>query len=255
MLRGERTVWVRVAHGLESLSGLGARVWNEPAAVRNALRELLSVLPLTHVQLDLAALRRRSDPAAGWKAVLGRGDGWAELLRETTQATSDAVRGRAEWGIGLPGPAEAAASLGDASERGVLKAGLQLASFLQGLREADLAFVAVDLSGASVPDKVVAPVFRNAEMYGWRRAAVVGGIAEGAGAAEIRLVGDAPFGELCEAWRRGELVGGGLGAAFWSGAAPPAPVPPRALLFGEMPAGIEPAAIVAAGRSLHQWLS
>lgn len=254
MLRGERTVWVRVANGLESLSGLGAKVWNEPAAVRNALREMLSVLPLTHVQLDLAALRRRSDPAAGWKAVLGRSDGWAELLRETAQATGDAVRGRAEWGIGLPGPAEAAASMGDASERGVLKAGLQLAAFLQGVREAGLTFVAVDLSGASVPDKVVAPVFRNAEMYGWRRAAVLGGIGDGAGGAEIRLFGEAPFGELCEAWHRGELVGGGLGAAFWSGAAPSAPAPSRVLLFGEIPPGIDAAAIVAAGRSLNQWL-
>ena len=54
MLSGnERTVWVRVANGVEALSGLGADVWNEPAAARNALRELFSVLTVTHVEIDL----------------------------------------------------------------------------------------------------------------------------------------------------------------------------------------------------------
>lgn len=255
MLRGERTVWGRVAHGVEALCGRGATVWNEPAAARNALREMLSVLPLTHLQLDLEALRRRAEPPAQWKAVLAGTDGWADLLREIVEATSDAVRGRAEWGIGLPGPPTVAAGVGDTSERGILRAGLQLASFLQGFREAGLAFVAVDLTGPVVPDKIVSPIFRNAEMYGWRRAGVVGRIGDGAAGAEIRLVGDAPFGELCDCWRRGEFVGGGLGATFWSGNALPEPAPPRMLLFGEMPSGIDAAAIVAAGRSLRQWLS
>jgi len=255
MLSGrQRCVWLRVGSGVESLSGLGPAVWNEPAVVRNALREMLSVLPVTHLQLDLGRLLERSDPPSTWGSLLGRGADWAGLLGETAAATADAVRGIAEWGIGLPSPAVVAEELGDASDRAVLKAGLQLASFLQGLREAAVGFVAVDLSAASVPDKVVAPLFRNAEMYGWHRAAVVGAAGQHVGGVEIRLVRGSGYAEVCEFWARGERVGGGLDGAFWAGETLPEPAPPQALLFGEIPAGTEAAGIVAAGRRLTLWL-
>ena len=250
MLSGkERTVWVRVANGVEILSGLGAAVWNEPAAARNALRELFSVLPITHVELDLDALRRRAEPAADWKTVLARGGDWGGLLREMTAAIGDAVRGRAEWGIGLPSPARVAESLGDASERGTLKAGIQLASFLQGFREAGLAFVAVDLTGAAVGEKAVAQVIRNAQMYGWRQAAIVAAPLAPA-PAEIQLADEPTIADLSARWQAGELVGGGLGADFWSGSEPRAALPPQAFLYGAIPANVDAAAIVAGGRRL-----
>jgi len=254
MLSGrERCVWVRAGSGVETLSGLGPATWNEPAVVRNALREMLSVLPVTHVQLDLAQLLGRTDPPSTWSSLLVRSGDWAGLLGETAAATADAVRGIADWGIGLPSPSVVAQTLGDASERGILKAGLQLASFLQGFREANVHFVAVELTAAAVPDKVVAPIFRNAEMYGWRRAAVVDAVDQSVGGAEIRLVQGGAYTEVYESWQRGELVGGGLDAAFWAGEALPEPAPPRALLFGEIPVGADAAAIVAAGRRLTLW--
>ena len=227
----DRSIWLRVANGVESLSGQGPRVWNEPPAVANSLRELLSVLPLTHAQIDLAALRGRSEPRAQWKAMLSREGDWNELLRELVAAVGDAVRGRAAWGLGLPGPGVVADELGDPSERGVLKAGLQLAGFLQGFREAGVGFVSVDLTGAIVSEKAVAPIFRNAQMYGWKRAAIVGDDSSSAAGAEIRLVD-------------------GLTEGFWT-AEEPAPQAPT--LFGEIPSDIEPAAIVAAGRKLERW--
>lgn len=255
MLGGrDRSIWIRAGAGVETLSGMGPAVWNEPAAVRNALREMLSVLPATHLEIDLASLRRRSDPAAEWKTILGRGDGFGELLAEMVQAIGDAVRGRAEWGIGLPGPHVVAESLGDVSDRGVLKAGLQLASFLQGLREAGIDLVALDVTGAAVAEKTVAPFFRNAEMYKWRRA-VIRSEDEPLAGAEIRLVETLAYAALLPRWEAGELVGGGLGPAFWSGEPLPQPAPPRALLYGEVPFAAEAAAIVAAGRGLSAWSS
>ena len=227
----DRSLWLRVTNGVESLSGQGPRVWNEPPAVANALRELLSVLPLTHAQIDLEALRGRSEPRAQWKAMLSREGDWNELLRELVAAVGDAVRGRAAWGLGLPGPDGVADELGDPSERGVLKAGLQLAGFLQGFREAGVGFVSVDLTGAIVSEKAVAPIFKNAQMYGWKRAAIVGDDSSSAAGAEIRLVD-------------------GLSEGFWT-AEEPAPQAPT--LFGEIPSDIEPAAIVAAGRKLERW--
>lgn len=250
----DRTIWLRVGAGVETLSGMGTAVWHEPAAVRNALREMLSVLPATHLQIDLGSLRRRTDPPAEWKALLARGEGFGELLGEMVQAIGDAVRGRAEWGIGFPGPVAVAESLGDVSERGLLKAGLQLASFLQGLREAGIGFVALDLAGAPAPEKALAPFFRNAEMYKWRRAAIRSEDVP-TGGAEIRLVEALPYESLLPRWQAGELVGGGLGAAFWGGAPLPQPAAVRALLYGEIPLGVEAAAIVACGRSLSSWVS
>jgi hypothetical protein len=255
MLDGrQRCVWLRVAAGIETLSGLGRTVWSEPAAGRNALRELLSVLPATHVQIDLDSLRRHSDPPIEWKVVLARGGDWSDVLRETAAATADAVRGRAAWGLGVPSPAAVAGSLGDSSERGVLKAGLQLAGFLQGLREAGLGFVTLDLGTGAVPDKAVAPFLRNAEMYGWRRAIVLGdGTAASAGA-EIRLAAGQDFEVLASAWQRRELLGGGLDEAFWAGQPLPRPAPACALLYGTIPEGLEAAAIVGRGRTLREWL-
>jgi hypothetical protein len=238
MASSDRSIWLRVANGVEILSGQGWKVWNEPPAVRNAVRELLSVVPVTHVQIDLSALRGRRDPPSEWKSLLTRADDWADLLRELVAATSDAVRGRAVWGIGLPGPTEVAESFGDASERGVLKAGLQLASFLQGFREAGIGFVAIDLTGAGVPAKAVAPIFRNAELYGWRRAAVVRDESGSGCGADVSLV-----------------VRDGLSAGFWNGEEPFSPPSGREIVFGEIPPGIEPAAIVAAGRSLKAWMA
>jgi hypothetical protein len=250
MLSGnERTVWVRVANGVEALSGLGADVWNEPAAARNALRELFSVLTVTHVEIDLDPLRGRTRPETDWKTLLARGGGWAELLRELVAAIADAVRGRAEWGIGLPNPARVAESLGDASERGTLKAGIQLASFLQGFREAGLAFVAIDLTGPAAGEKAVAQAIRNAQMYGWKQAAIVEAPLSPP-PAEIQLVADVTIDDVAARWQRGELVGGGLGPGFWSGAHAERPLPPRCFLYGEIPAGTDAAAIVDAGRRL-----
>ena len=231
MAGADRSIWLRVANGVESLSGQGPRVWNEPPAVANALRELLSVLPITHVEIDLATLRRRHEPRAQWKAMLSREGDWHELLRELVAAVDDAVRGRAAWGLGLPGPDGVADELGDPSERGVLKAGLQLAGFLQGFREAGVGFVSVDLTGARVSEKAVAPIFRNAQMYGWKRAAIVGDDSASAAGAEVRLVDR-------------------LSERLWT-ADEPAPQGPT--WFGEIPPGIEPAAIVAAGRKLQRW--
>jgi hypothetical protein len=256
MLDGrQRSIWLRVASGIETLSGLGRGVWNEPAAGRNALRELLSVLPATHVQLDLAAMRRRTEPATEWRTVLSRAADWPDLLRETAAATTDAVRGRASWGLGMPSPAAVAGELGDSSERGVLKAGLQLASFLQGLREAGLGFISLDLGSGAVPDKAVAPLLRNAEMYGWSRAVVLANIAQASPGAEVRLVPGIDFRTLAAAWEKSELLGGGLDGAFWSGQPLPSPALGRALLYGTIPEGLEAAAIVGAGRALREWLA
>jgi hypothetical protein len=255
MLDGrQRSVWLRVGAGIETLSGVGRSVWNEPASARNALRELLSVFPATHVQIDLASLRRRSDPESGWKILLSRGEDWSELLRETAAAITDAVRGRATWGVGMPSPVLVAAELGDSSERGVLKAGLQLAGFLQGVREGGLGFVALDLAGGAVADKAVAPSLRNAQMYGWRRAVLLPEVGEAFPGAEIRLAAGQDFRSLIGRWDQGELIGGGLDGSFWTEKALPQPTPSRALLYGTIPEGLEPAAIVAAGRGLQKWM-
>jgi hypothetical protein len=255
MLDGrQRSVWLRVGAGIETLSGVGRVVWNEPAAVRNALRELLSALPVTHVQIDLGSLRGRKHPTSEWKALLSRTEDWSELLRETGAAIADAVSGGTTWGLGLPSPAAIADELGDSSERGVLKAGLQLAGFLQGFREAGLGFIAIDLAAGAAADKTVAPSLRNAEMYGWRRAVVLEKLDRAPGGAEIRLAAGQEFQTLAVAWGRGELVGGGLDRSFWQGHGLPRPAPPRALLFGAIPEDCEAAALVAAGRELRAWL-
>ena len=231
----ERRIWLGVAYGIESLAGKGPQVWNEPPAVAQALRELLSVLPATHVQIDLARLRARSEPAAEWTALLLREADWGTLLAELVAAVADSVRGRAAWGLGLPAPDVVAAALGDASERGVLKAAVQLAGFLQAFRTAGLDFVAVDLAGGAAAEKAIAPIFRNAQMYGWRQAAIVGDEVTLPDAA-IRL-----------------LAREALPASFWTGDTLAPASGDRTLLFGPIPPGIDAAAIVAAGRRLQRW--
>jgi hypothetical protein len=235
-MASKRAIWVAVAGGLETLSGLGARVWSEPPAVRNALRELLSVLPITQVQIDCSALLGRQDPPADWASLLNRSGEWRELLAETAAATEDAVRGRAEWGLGLPSPQAVSAAAADRSERATLKAGLLLASFLQGFRAAGLAFVAVDLCAGDAPEKAVAPIFRNAALYGWKRAALVRDSAQPACGADIRLVARDDVSE-----------------AVWRGEEPAGLPEADATLFLQIPRRIEPAAIVAAGQALCSW--
>ena len=230
-----REIWLRVANGVAILSGRGRAVWNEPPAIASALRELLSVVPLTHAEIALEVLRHRQEPAADWRALLSREGDWAELLRETVAAVADAASGRAAWGFGLPNPADVAQSLGDASDRGLTKAGILLASFLQAFREARLDFVAVDLTRSQTSDKVIAPVFRNAQMYGWKRVAIVLDAAANVAGADVRLAG-----------------GDALPASFWNGDAN-ALAPERETIYGEIPSGIDAAAIVAAGRNLERW--
>lgn len=257
MPESERVVWLRIANGVASLSDAGARVWLEPAQTRKALGELLSVFPLTHVQVDVAALLRAAD-GADWAGLLGREARWRDLLRELALALGSAVRPPAVWGLGLPSPSGIAPIFGDTSERGVVKAGLQLASFLQAFREAHIGFVAVDLGEAVNPGeaRALAPIFRNSEMYGWRRAVCLPDLtAVGAlPGAEIALVDGARVSELSPAWERGELLGGGLCGGFWDGEELEKPAPRRFVLYGTIPEGTPPRAIVHAGRTLRSWI-
>ncbi len=254
-----RAVWLRVANGVESLSGAGSRVWHEPAQTRKALGELLGVFPVTHVQLDLAALVGAGDAPGDWAAFLTRQGNWGELLPELALAVHSAVRAPAVWGLGLPAPATVAAALGDTSERGTLKAGLQLASFLQAFRESHISFVAVDR--AEPPQagdaRALTPIFRNSEMYGWRRALCVVDLEsskEQRLGADVVLAADTAVAALCPVWERGEPVGGGLGKEFWGAGEFGVPAPPRFLLYGEVPHGITPRSIVESGRTLRAWM-
>jgi hypothetical protein len=253
----EQAVWLRVASGVESLSEAGVRVWRDPARARKALGELLGVFPATHVQVDLAALLR-GEAEPSWAALLARDGPWGELLNELVLALGSALRPPAVWGLGLPSPKVVAASLGDESERGVVKAGLQLASFLQVVRAAPIGFVAVDVGilPASADRRAINPIFRNGEMYGWRRAVCVEGLEslptprpDG----EIALAQTDDLPALCSLWERGELVGGGLGARFWAGEPFERTAPPRFLLYGSVPEAVAPRAIVEAGRQLRAW--
>ena len=80
-----RSIWLRVGPGVESLAN-GGQVWTQPAAVRQALAELLSVCPATHVQIDLGALVAAGQEPASWRAFLNKEAAWNELL--TLQALS-----------------------------------------------------------------------------------------------------------------------------------------------------------------------
>ncbi len=250
MLGRDRSVWLRVAPGVESLAENGRGVWVEPAAVRKALGELLGVFPITQVQIDIAAFLHSEDTGSEWASLLSRSGHWGALLPELALAVTDAVRPPTVWGIGLPGPKEVAVSLGDESERGVLKAGLQLASFLQVFRESRLGFVTVDLrdTGVSGMERAIAPIFRNSEMYGWLGAVCVRDLAARSGSlagAKVTLIHNAEFAEMLPLWDRGELVGGGLGGD----------PPQKCLFYGEVPERASAKTIVETGRILRSWLA
>jgi len=191
--------------------------------------------------------------------LLSRSGPWGAFLSELALAVSDAVRPPAVWGLGLPGSKPVAASLGDESERGILKAGLQLASFLQIFRESRVGFVSVDLSNTKPlgVERTIAPVLRNSEMYGWLRAVCVsdlGALGESPAGADVVLVRNAGLSELRPLWNRGESVGGGLSGEFWDGREFENGPPQKCLLYGETPEGISPKTIVEAGRMLRSWL-
>ena len=256
MLSG-RSVWLRGERAVEGVGGLGAAIWSRPPEVRRAIAELAGVFPLTHLALDLDAIRA-AGPEATWKALLGRSGGWSELLDELVPAIASALRAPIAFGFVLPEPRGVAAELGDPSERGALKAGLQVASFLQPLRSAGLSFAVVAVSGAPTPEvtRAVTPILRNAGMYGWRRAVEVSTL-DGPlpPEADLRLVAGAKLAELEPAWNRAEEVGGGLEQDFWAGGELGNKAPPLFCLYGIAPAGVDAARTVAAGRRLREWMS
>jgi hypothetical protein len=260
MLGQDRSVWLQVANGVKSLAENGRGVWAEPAAVRKVLGELLGVFPVTHVQIDIAAVLRSGDTDSDWASLLSRSGHWGVLLPELALAVTDAVRPPMVWGLGLPGPQEVAVSLGDESERSVLKAGLQLAAFLQVFRASRLGFVTVDLrnTGVSGMERAITPIFRNSEMYGWLGAICVRDLAARRGSlagAKVTLVHDGKFAELLPLWERGEVVGGGLSGELWNGGGLGGDPPQKCLLYGEVPERASAKTIVETGRILRSWLA
>ena len=253
-----RIIWLHVAAGVESLAN-GRQVWTQPAAVRQALAELLSVCPATHVQIDLSALVAAGQEPAHWPAFLKREATWNELLPELILAISDAVTPRA-WGLGLPALPLLAAALGDTSERGLLKAGMQAAAFLQNFRVSGLGFVSLDWpqAAAAGSGRAAAPIFRNSHMYGWQRAVSLAdpsALAHAPQEVELSLIKDFPLSEVQPLWAEGERVGGGLTKAFWTTPQLPSPAPSAYVLYGNIPADITPRQLVEAGRMLQTWLA
>ena len=252
-----RSVWLRGERAVEGVGGLGPQIWSRPPEVRRAIAELAGVFPVTHLALDLDAIRVGAGPETTWKALLARGGGWNEHLGELVPAIASALRAPCAFGFALPDPRAVAAELGDASDRGTLKAGLQVASFLQSLRAAGLGFAVVLLDGAATPEVVraVTPVLRNAGMYGWRRALELPTVdAPLPPETDLRLVADANVAALEAAWNRGEEVGGGLEHA-WTDEGLRGKAPAAFCLYGSAPAGVDAAATVAAGRRLREWMS
>lgn len=251
-----RSVWLRGERAVEGVGGLGSPIWSRPPEVRRAIAELAGVFPLTHLVLDLDAIRAAAGPEASWKALLGRTGGWSELLAELVPAITSALRAPAAFGFALPDPRAVAAELGDLSDRGALKAGLQVASFLQGLRAAGIAFAVVLLDGVPTPEVVraVTPVLRNAGLYGWRRAVELPTLDTPLPPeTDLRLVAGSTLAEIEPVWNRGEEVGGGLDGA-WTGEGLGGKAPPSFCLYGAAPVGIDAAATVAAGRRLREWM-
>lgn len=252
-----RSVWLRGERAVEGVGGLGPAIWSRPPEVRRAIAELAGVFPLTHLALDLDAIRGAAGPEASWKALLARAGGWNEHLAELVPAIGSALRTPCAFGFALPDPRRVAAELGDTSDRGALKAGLQVASFLQGLRAAGLAFVVVLLEGAPSPEtaRAVTPVLRNAGLYGWRRAVELPGPDTPLPPeADLRLVPGTTLAVVEPAWSRGEEVGGGL-ESVWTSEGLGGKAPPSLCLYGAPPARIDAAAMVAAGRRLREWMS
>ncbi|MCZ6874971.1 MAG: hypothetical protein O7G88_15840 [bacterium] len=253
-----RIIWLHVAPGVESLAH-GRQVWTQPAAVRKALGELLSVCPATHVQIDLSALVAAGQEAANWPAFLKREAAWSELLPELTLAISDAVTPRT-WGLGLPTLPLLAAALGDTSERGLLKAGMQAAAFLQNFRQSSVGFVTLDWPQDvdAGRGRCAAPIFRNSHMYGWQRAVSLAdpsGLAHAPQEVDLRLIKDFSLAEVQPLWTQGERVGGGLTKAFWTTPQLPSFAPSSYVLYGNIPEDITPQQLVEAGRTLHTWLT
>ena len=257
MLEINKTVWIALAHGVESVADAGAGVWREPAAVRKALGELLGVLALTHGQLDLEVMLGAEQAGDAWRSVI---EGGADTsLRELTLAINDAFRPPKVWGVGLPAPGHVARMLGDESERATLKVGLQMASRLKMFRDAGAAFVTIDLSGVQFAEqeRALAPILRNAGMYGWQRALCVPEAAAAVGLedkADAILALDSEESGLRDGWQQGSAIGGGLTERFWKEGSLTGPPAPRFLLFGRIPGGTSPGAIVAAGRTISSWL-
>ena len=251
-----RSLWLRAEHAIESIAGAGAPSWSKPPEVRRAIMELGGVFPVTHLVIDLDAVRLGAGPDPTWKALLGRGPGWGELLGELVPAIASALRPPCAFGLALPDPRAVAAEIGDGSDRVTLKAGLLLASFLQGFRAAGLAFVALRLcpDGADVA-KAAAPVLRNAGMYGWNRAIERSSLEEPTLAdVDVRLVDDTTPDAVRAAWAAGEAVGGGIASGVWQGEEIAGNTPSSFLLYGATPPGLEVASIVAAGRALRKWM-
>ncbi len=257
MLEIDKTIWIGLAHGVQSVSGKGAAVWRDAAAMRKALGELVSVLPVTHGQIDLAALLGADANAPeAWRTML---EGKSEsAMGELAVAINDAFRPPKIWGVALPCPGALAATLGDASERGALKTGMQMAARLRLFRDAGASFVTIDLpdSNFAGQERALKPVLRNAEMYGWTRALCVPALADTAGLeghADAVLALRADVAELDERWQHGSALGGGLTQEIWSGEKLAPRNSPRFLLFGRIPRDTPAHAIVEAARMISSW--
>lgn len=224
-----RRAWIGVRRGVESLAPRGEAVWTEPAAVRKALGELLGVLPAGEVEIDVAAWSGAC--GGGWPAFLAPGGSFAGLLAELPAAIGSALPHGFRWGLRLPAPSALAAAIGEDSERARIKAGVQLAAFLQAFRGAPLGFVSLPL--AAEEERAAAPVLRNAGLYGWKRVAIVAAPSAAAHAGiDVSLTA-------------------GLDEGFWKGGTPDAVAGD---FYAVIPAGTEPRAFVEAGRRLRAWL-
>ena len=250
MIDRDRIVWLRAARAIEVIHGAGAAVWAEPAAVRRSLADLLGVFPATHVQIDLEAFAAPGGPARSLGELLDRSGAMGASLAELFLALDDAVRPPLVWGLGLPSPGRLAAALGDPSERGAVKAGMRLASFLQAARERAVGFAAVD--HAAGEERAASPVLRNAGLYGWKRALCVDTLDALGTVADVDawLVNEVSVAELRPLWESGRTVGGGLDSRFWAGE-DLGPPPRTYFLFGAVPGSVSAEGIVVAGRRLR----
>ena len=150
-----------------------------------------------------------------------------------------------------------AKSIGDESERGALKAGPEIASFLRRLRESSLRFTVVQIADSEAAGlaRALAPILKNSQLYQWARVIGVAGMDQAAtwqGQAEAILVRSAELSALGPAWRSGQQLAGGLGPSFWKGEWSAAlQLPERFSLYGELPSDVTPKALVEAGRCLR----
>jgi hypothetical protein len=257
VVASDRNIWLRIGSGLGRLVDRGADIWLDPGVVRRALLELQGVFPATHLEISLPDVVGCAAADGNWLAFLQGNGRWSELIAELSQAIGDAVRDPVAWGVGLPDPRVVAKSMGDESERGALKAGLEIASFLRRLRDSSLRFTVVQINDGEVAGiaRAVAPILRNSQLYKWTRAIGVGGlerVATWQGQVEAVLVRSAELSALETAWRNDEPLGGGLSPAFWNGEWGAAlQLPASFSLYGELPSDVTPKALVEAGRALR----